>query len=239
MSQDTTLNTSQDSVLPSTSSNSALSPSQKRRNSSHIWSFFSKKDSKLYCKVDNCSISYSSSTGNSTLAKHLTKAHNIDSIREIDAIDESSSDSLPSKKLSSFRLSISEQSHKNELLVNLLIEESLPFSFTNSQALMAFLRSFDPRYVLPESKTIKDLVKKRFGREFEIIKNSLRNNSSMVHVTMDIWTSVAKDPYMCFTCHFIDKEWKLQSLLLQIPHFPHPHESPNIKELIIEVGLTF
>ena len=225
--QDTTLTTSQDSVLPSTSYLSTLSPSQKRRNSSHIWSFFSKKDSKLYCKVDNCSTSYSSSTGHSTLAKHLTKIHNIDSVREIDCADESSSDSLPTKKFSSFRLSSSEQSQKNELLVNLIIEESLPFSFTKSKALKAFIKSFDPRYVLPESKTIKDLVKKRFGREFEIIKNSLRNNSSMVHVTMDIWTWVAKDPYMFFTCHFIDKEWKLQSLLLQIPHFPHPHESPN------------
>jgi len=61
----------------------------------------------------------------------------------------------------------------------------------------------------------------------------------MVHVTMDIWTSVAKDPYMCFTCHFIDKEWKLQSLHLKILHFPHPHESTNIIELIIEVVFIF
>jgi hypothetical protein len=238
MSQDSSFTPSQDPVLPCTSSSLSvtLSPSQKRRNISHIWDFFTKKDSKLYCKVDNCSVSYSSSTGNSTLAKHLTKMHNIDSIREIEAIDESSSDSLPTKKFSSFRLSTSEQNQKNELLLNLIIEESLPFSFSNSQAFKAFVRSFDPRYVLPESKTVKDLIKARFEREYQVIKNTLKDNRSMVNITMDIWTSVAKDPFMCFTCHFIDSEWKLQSLLLKIPYFPHPHESPNINELLVEVG---
>ena len=73
------------------------------------------------------------------MSKHFTNIHDIDSIRENETIDESS-DSLPNKKLSSFH-------YKNELLVNLLIEECLPFSFTNSKVFIAFLRSFDPSYV--------------------------------------------------------------------------------------------
>ena len=64
--------------LSQSTENSVASPSQKRKNGSTIWNFFTVlADNKRKCKVEFCTSTYSSSSSNSTLAYHLQNKHNI------------------------------------------------------------------------------------------------------------------------------------------------------------------
>ena len=54
-----------------------LSPVHRRRNCSTVWTYFDKKVDKIVCNVPLCTKSYAKTTGTSTLATHLSNAHNI------------------------------------------------------------------------------------------------------------------------------------------------------------------
>ena len=51
--------------------------SNKRRNESPIWQYMSRTENNIMCKVGNCTVTWSKSTGNSTLATHLGNVHQI------------------------------------------------------------------------------------------------------------------------------------------------------------------
>ena len=50
--------------------------------------------------------------------------------------------------------------------------------------------------------------------------------------TTDLWTSAVNDPYLTFTCHFIDRNWELQSFCLQTHYMPEDHTADNIQEAL-------
>ncbi|CAF1080188.1 unnamed protein product [Brachionus calyciflorus] len=56
------------------------------------------------------------------------------------------------------------------------------------------------------------------------MKRNLLSLDSKVCITSDIWTSSANDPYLSVTCYFIDNEWNLNNFLLDVFHFPDPHD---------------
>jgi len=50
-------------------------------------------------------------------------------------------------------------------------------------------------------------------------KGVIEKDISVVNVeyfsaTTDMWTSAAGDPYISFTCHFIDQHWEMKSYCL-------------------------
>ena len=61
-------------------------------------------------------------------------------------------------------------------------------------------------------------------------------------MTLDIWTSDAKDSYLGLTIHFIDKPWDLISLKIACRCIRENHTGENladwVKELLGEFKLT-
>ncbi|CAL4069097.1 unnamed protein product [Meganyctiphanes norvegica] len=47
-------------------------------------------------------------------------------------------------------------------------------------------------------------------------------------VTTDGWTSLANESYISLTCHYINDEFKLESLVLQTKHMPQSHTAENL-----------
>ena len=81
-------------TLPSSSSSNSNEPSaqspflnenrspsiRRRRNESPIWAHFKKIDQHLVCQIENCSSKYKTSSGNSSLAYHLSSNHGIQTV---------------------------------------------------------------------------------------------------------------------------------------------------------------
>ncbi|CAL4121983.1 unnamed protein product, partial [Meganyctiphanes norvegica] len=51
-------------------------------------------------------------------------------------------------------------------------------------------------------------------------------------LTCDCWVSGAQDSYMTFTCHFINENFELESLVLRTVDMAVSHTSPNLLEQI-------
>ena len=54
-------------------------------------------------------------------------------------------------------------------------------------------------------------------------------------VTTDLWTSNSNSPFMSFTIHFIDSNWRLQSLCLDTVAIFQDHTGKNITEAFQDV----
>ena len=54
-------------------------------------------------------------------------------------------------------------------------------------------------------------------------------------VTTDMWTSNSNNPFMSFTIHFIDSDWRLQALCLDTVPLFNDHTGQNIAEAFQDV----
>ena len=113
----------------------------------------------------------------------------------------------------------------------------LPISTVDKPGFKAMLRKFNPRYQLPNCShftkvSIPELVAETKGYiEKEIVDGEVEYFSA----TTDLCTSAAKDPYITFTCNFIDQHWELKSYCLQMHYLPQDHNATNIKEVLTEI----
>ncbi|XP_061373411.1 zinc finger BED domain-containing protein RICESLEEPER 2-like [Gastrolobium bilobum] len=73
---------------------------------------------------------------------------------------------------------------------------------------------------------------KLYKREKDRLLDMLKDNSSRVCLTSDLWTSLTTDGYICLTVHFVDKNWHLQKRVLNFGFMPPPHNGISLAEKI-------
>lgn len=214
-----------------------VSPTNKRkngprRNESHIWNFMNKTDTKIICKVGDCTIEYSKSTGNSTLATHLANCHGIHEDTSADlSNDEQQSTTSPKNQ----RKGYSDQDRVTDFFVDFVISNIQSFALADDVKFRRFLNALNPKYVLPDRKTVREKIKEKFEAKKKEVKAKLSSINSKINITTDIWTSATKEPYISVTGHFIDEKWNLNSVLLDVFYFPHPHDGVYCFDVVKEV----
>ena len=117
-----------------------------------------------------------------------------------------------------------------------LAKDILPISTVDKPGFKAMLRNFNPRYQLPNRNhftkvSIPELVAETKGC---IEKEIVDGNMEYFSATTDLWTSAVGDPYITFTCHFINRYWELKSYCLQTHYLCQDHNATNIKEVLTE-----
>ena len=82
-----------------------------------------------------------------------------------------------------------------------------PFALCNDKSFLNFCYALDPKFVLPDRKTVANLLRTEYETMCRGIKGMLELLDSKASFTSDGWTSTAGDPYIVVTCHYIDKEF--------------------------------
>ncbi|RNA21346.1 zinc finger BED domain-containing 1-like [Brachionus plicatilis] len=96
---------------------------------------------------------------------------------------------------------------------------------TDDTKFRKFIFSLNPRFVLPDRKSVREMIKRKYDKKKNELKDILAINISKINLTCHIWTSLSKHPYIAVTCHFISNDWRLNEYLLDIIYFPHPHDA--------------
>lgn len=85
------------------------------------------------------------------------------------------------------------------------------------------------------------MVEKKYNETKEKAKASVIK-ASAVSLTSDMWTSINTDAYLAVTCHFVDCNLLINSVVLGVKHFHQSHTAFNLasvkQELIAEWGIT-
>lgn len=131
----------------------------------------------------------------------------------------------------------------NEVLVDMIIGDSQPFSIVEGRGFKKLIKALAPSYILPTRQvcmhahevlfwtimslghcflflqTLKAMVEKRYKEAKEKAKATVAK-ASAICLTSDMWKSINMDAYLAVTCHFIDETSSLQSVVIGVQHFP-------------------
>ena len=90
------------------------------------------------------------------------------------------------------------------------------------------IREFEPRYTVPDRKTIRNTyIPKMYEEEKQRIRTSLTDIHTFA-ITTDLWSSRAMHSYTGLTIHFVDSNFNLHSYLLDTKEFSDSHTGENM-----------
>ncbi|XP_073670235.1 E3 SUMO-protein ligase ZBED1-like [Paramisgurnus dabryanus] len=186
-----------------------MEPARKRRTSP-VWEHFELvAHNKVKCLLCHKELTYSNNT--SSMLRHYRAMHE---------------DAQPAAN----RPDTSQNYRKkmvDEALVNMVIKDSQPFSVVDDVGFRELVHVLDPSYVLPTRKALKSMVDSKYEEAKEKAKEKL-DNVVAVSLTSDMWTSINMEAYLAVTCHFIDANDQLGTILLGVQHFPNTHTAENL-----------
>lgn len=194
-----------------------------------VWNFFTKNDDKasVTCKICKTQLKWtSSSTGsmmNHLKLKHPTK------------INPDTGGGIQQYCVRKRPLPEAKKKEIDRLLLNLIYKDLCPVKFLKSQALKELFAYLEPDYVIPGRETfVKSMEKLYSDVKLELLQR-FQTALSRVSITTDCWMSSNAESYITVTGHFIDKDWKIRSVVLATQYLEDCHTAFNLKEKIHEI----
>ncbi|CAG8834013.1 32410_t:CDS:2 [Gigaspora margarita] len=92
---------------------------------------------------------------------------------------------------------------------------------------------------LPSCNVIKSIVQKAFAIIQKDIKSLFEQISSKISIILDIWTFCTNVLFICITVHWIDSNWRLKKILLNICMLLHSHTGDKIDAKLHSVFVAF
>ena len=96
----------------------------------------------------------------------------------------------------------------------MLIEDELPFVFSERAGFRKFMAKACPRFTVPSRRTATRACVSVYDVEREKLKDFFKHSCERVCLTTDTWTANTQQNYMCVTAHFIDSDWKLHKKII-------------------------
>ena len=97
----------------------------------------------------------------------------------------------------------------------MIIRDELPFTFVKGEGFRKFCSIACPKFDPPSPVAITRDVCQLYLEKNKKLRSLFMNNSSMVSLTIDTWTSIQNINSMVVIAHFIDSEWKLHKRILK------------------------
>ncbi|KAG6988733.1 hypothetical protein FOFC_20727 [Fusarium oxysporum] len=199
------------------------------------------------CRICHVKKSYSTalfvSSGTSHAARHLLRQHQITEAGESDpslatpftlaATSGSSLSRLLSRQAS---LGLQLASHFDEgtwkaRFVDWIIVEDVTFRQASSERLRWLIANGGElaSQLLPEHHTtVCSWIRQTFESRRQIIANLVKNATSSVHLSFDLWTASNGCNYVGIVGHFVDSNGEKRDVLLGLPRLVGPHSGENI-----------
>ena len=126
------------------------------------------------------------------------------------------------------KLNFIAKSRIDKMLVELVVNSSLPLSLLDSKELKDFCSAIDNRYQVPTSKTFK---KTYIPETYEIISNVIKLKLSKIdsiNISCDLWSDPIMRSFIAFMSHFIDDDWNLVNCVIGCVRMYGSHSFDNI-----------
>ena len=162
---------------------------------------------------------YDGSTGN--LSYHIVK-HGI--TPPADSI-------MPENKLKQAQPTSNGQKEKELSTLRWILLTTQPLSTVTHKAYIEHMHIIDPQFTVPGAKKLRMMIARSYGYNRDQLKLLLKTAQS-ISLTTDLWTSRSKHGYLGLTATWINKDFEIMDVLLEISYFPTPHTARAITEAI-------
>lgn len=199
---------------------------------SWVWNHFIKKHNekgelRAYCQFEmengeKCTknYKYSGSTGN--LSLHAIK-HGINPPTENLTSEIKSNPIQPIQKHG--------QKEKEEAMLRWMLLTTQPLSTVTQKAYIEYINFIDPEFIIPGEKKIRMMIARSYGYNKDKLTQLLKTAQS-ISLTTDLWSSRSKHGYLGLTATWINQNFEIMNVLLEISYFPAPHTAKAIADTI-------
>jgi hAT family C-terminal dimerisation region/BED zinc finger len=202
------------------------------RQRSWVWRYFTKADdyaSSFNTTCTRCYVKLKASRGStSTMAAHLVKTHGI--TQDPDDAE------FPGGGVAKPRVGLLSPQEAQAIITEWVVCEDLPFTIVESARFRALVR---PEISVPSATTLRRRIMARYKEEAKCVVDRVRGVGSKISVTLDCWTSPSQKPFMGITAHYIDKDWALQSFVLDFVPLSGDHTGDNLCNVFAAVCERF
>ena len=209
---------------------------KRRANTSNVWDHFGFKinddgviidKTKATCKYCFAEVKYVG--GNtSNLSSHYNNNHGKKD--GVDKIPLQPSISAAFGAVKKYPKGSNHQVMLQRKVVKFLIADLRPLSTLDSPAFRNLCAALDPKFNIPDKKTISNTVLPKMYEETKKRVNAQLIPCSGVAVTTNGWQSIATESYTTFNAHYIDKDCNLKNFGLQTRNTPERHTGENLKD---------
>ena len=108
-------------------------------------------------------------------------------------------------------------------ITHCIAKDCLPISVVEGVGFKKMIDAFDLRYELPSRNYCSRIALPALCTS---VKQKVKQDISTQQyfsATTDMWSSVGMQPYMSYTIHYIDGNWKFQNKCLQTQFLPENH----------------
>lgn len=123
----------------------------------------------------------------------------------------------------------------NELLIEFVSQKYLPFNFFEDDVTKKLFSHLNPEVILPSSSTLKRKIFEKYEKMHTCVSNFIKTSGSKISLTIDGWSSYGMKGYYGITVHFVDKNWNLQSILLDFVPAQGKHSGESVANLLYDV----
>ncbi|KAL0251145.1 hypothetical protein GEMRC1_000359 [Eukaryota sp. GEM-RC1] len=217
------------------------------RKEAWIWNYFTRlEDKRARCNAEGCEKHkepYAATTGNSTIVRHLQNHHNDilqpnerkESLQNVQVLT-----TFLQKRKQDAECDPTVLQNVFAFVLQLIVEQDLPFSFVESPALRNLLLYCVPNIPsLPSRQTVQRRIVAAHNLMETRLKTFLQNLDAHVSLTIDLWTSPAQKSFMGITLHFVDSDFEIKSLVLMMRMMPNPHTGVTIKNFVLAAITEF
>lgn len=111
----------------------------------------------------------------------------------------------------------------NNLLVQTICKDALPFNLLDSDSFKLFVNELEPRYRLPTRKAMSnDLIPSTYDTVKQSVMKTLQE-AGAVALTTDAWTSVSNEAFIGVTAHYLLDDFTYADRCLTVKHAPGSH----------------
>lgn len=220
-------------------------------STSSAWNFFKKPERGqdfAECKI--CTRSVKNKGGNtSNLIQHLRRAHpsqygtmtpsgrksaQANDSGPVSSATEVIQPTVKSLFASSTPLTPGNNRHESitDAITYFLCKDNVPFNAVSQPGFQKLLKVLEPRYKIPDQTTFS---KNKVAKLYDVTREAVMSDLSRIDYfasTTDMWSSHGLTPYMGFTLHWIDSEWKLRSRNLGTKFVPEDHTAKQLTETL-------
>ncbi|XP_069800972.1 E3 SUMO-protein ligase ZBED1-like [Dendropsophus ebraccatus] len=111
-----------------------------------------------------------------------------------------------------------------------IAKDMAPIATVEHKGFKRLMKTIDRRYIVPSRKYFSQTA---IPNMYQTFRKKVSDELKTVHyfaATSDLWSSRTMEPYLSFTVHYIDDEWKLQNRCLETAYFPVDHTSEMIAQ---------
>ncbi|CAB5393651.1 unnamed protein product [Rhizophagus irregularis] len=115
-----------------------------------------------------------------------------------------------------------------EMLAAWIAVDDQSFTVVECPEFHQVIRLCNPNVNLPSADTIRSDILNLYSIYRQDIKNQLQNSPGRLSFTLDGWTSPNNISFLGVTCHYIDKDWKINDILLDFICLKGSHSGENM-----------